>query len=321
VYRSYAGVWGVIYEQLLAVQDTFPALEHVMVLLNMPIDLPQRRQIDFTHLESTCADFQGHQQDTFRTAKRMLIVVEDIVVKYKQNDVERVIPVNLSSRLEVEQGQLVCLAGPYGEGKSTLLRVVGGAVLPFLGQGRFHVPAFLKVMNISADPIFFHGTLLENLTLGSQNEDEASLGRVRVILERLQLITANKKNIEAIINDERSETWQDELSEAERNLLCLARALVSSPNVLCMHKPMRVGMESNELVLCVLQAFRDFVDYRGLELDPARYHLRQPRTCIMTSNRLEAITYADAAFLVSRKDGIHRLTRAPDQVLKHISVD
>jgi len=321
VYQSYAGVWGVIYEQILAIQDTFPALEHVMVLLNMPIDLPQRRQIDFTHLESTCADFQRPQQDTFRTAKRMRIVLEDIVVKYKQGEIERQVPVNLSGTLEVEQGQLICLAGPYGEGKSTLLRIVGGAVLPSLGHGRFHVPAFLKVMNINADPIFFHGTLLENLTLGSENEEEASLGRVRAILERLQLITANKKNIEAIINEERTETWQDELSEAERNLINLARALVSSPNVLCMHKPMRVGMESNELVLCVLQAFRDFVDYRGLELDQASYHLRQPRTCIMTSNRLEAITYADTVFLVSRQDGIRRLTRAPDQVLKHISVD
>merc|ERR1740123_695286 len=36
IFNSYAEVWAGIYTTLLNVQNTFPALEHVLVLLNMP---------------------------------------------------------------------------------------------------------------------------------------------------------------------------------------------------------------------------------------------------------------------------------------------
>jgi len=321
IFQAYADVWAGIYTVLLNIQNTFPALEHVMVLLNMPIDLNHRRQLDQQNLQATKLALEG-QQDTMQAASSMPLVFENIVVRYSKCGMERVVPINLSGRMVIQQGTMVCIAGPYGEGKSTLLRIAGGAALPDPKVGMCHVPAYLRVLNVAADPIFFKGTLMENLTIDVQTASDGSMARVMDILRQLMLITPTKKNVEQLLSSDAVAEWAEEFSEAERNLLNIARALTSNCSILCVHKPMRVGMESGELVKRVLKAFRDFVDMRGLGLDPKTRHLRQPRTCIVTSNKQEAIDSADEVYMVSRKDGIQCLEKdgtAIEQVLRMAS--
>jgi len=303
IFNAYAEVWAGIYTVLLNVQNTFPALEHVMVLLNMPVDLGHRRVIEENRLHATKIALEGHQ-DTMQAAASMPLVFENIVVRYTKCGMERVVPINLSGRMFLQQGTMVCIAGPYGEGKSTLLRIISGAALPDPKVGRAHVPAYLRVLNVPAEPIFFKGTLLENLTLDVASSGDGRLERVKAILSRLLLITPTKRNVETQLNSDAVSEWTDKFSEAEKSLLNVSRALISNPNILCIHKPMRVGLESTELVSAVLQAFRDFVDWRGLEQDAASRHQRQPRTCIITSNKQEAIDSADTVYMTSRVDGI-----------------
>merc|ERR1719412_1009627 len=88
----------------------------------------------------------------------MPLVFENIVVRYTKCGMERVVPINLSGRMFLQQGTMICIAGPYGEGKSTLLRIIGGAALPDPKVGIAHVPAYLRVLNVPAEPIFFKGT-------------------------------------------------------------------------------------------------------------------------------------------------------------------
>jgi ABC-type multidrug transport system fused ATPase/permease subunit len=321
IFNAYAEVWAGIYQVLLNVMNTFPALEHVMVLLNMPIDLTHRRELEENRLQATKTALEGHQ-DTMVTAASMPLVFENIVVRYTKCGMERVVPINLSGRMVLQQGTMVCLAGPYGEGKSMLLRIIGGAALPDPKVGRSHVPSYLRVLNVAADAIFFKGTLMENLTIDVASPSDGRLERVKAILGRLLLITPYKKNVEKILTSDSVSEWTEEFSEAERNLLNISRALISNPNILCIHKPMRVGMESVELVSAVLKALRDFVDWRGMEQDAATRHQRQPRTCIITSNKQEAIDSADRVYMTSRVDGIQSVEKngaAIEQLLRAAS--
>src|SRR5262245_22051776 len=47
------------------------------------------------------------------------------------------IPVLDEVSLQVEKGEFVCLLGPNGCGKTTLLRIIGGLELPSAGEVRF----------------------------------------------------------------------------------------------------------------------------------------------------------------------------------------
>jgi ABC-type multidrug transport system fused ATPase/permease subunit len=312
IFEDYARVWSGMYDILLGVQDCFPSLEHVMVLLNMPDDLMQRREVISSNLHGTCTGISGHR-NTMQASQSMPLAFEDIKINFRTNGPRRELPVNLSGRMDVNQGRLVCISGPYSEGRSTLVRIIASATLPDPSKGSCFVPSHLRVLNIDSVPLFFKGTLMENLLIDVQNPRDGSLGRVNSILQRLMVITPTKKNVERLLTS-KSKYWWEDLAKAELELLNLARALLSNSDLLCVHKPLRVGVESQALVHSVLQAFRDFVDERGLEQDASEIYLRELRTCIYTSNKQEAIDIADDVFLVSHKNGIQKHKGSAAQV-------
>merc|ERR1719401_234736 len=87
----------------------------------------------------------------------------------------------------VKQGTLVALVGPKGQGKSTLLRLIGSVILPECGDG-FFTPSHLRVLHVSDEPVFFLGTLYDNLTFGvSHGDTDRSMERVLKICDRLKI--------------------------------------------------------------------------------------------------------------------------------------
>lgn len=312
IFQDYANVWSGMYAIMLGIQDSFPALEHVMILLNMPNDLMHRKEVDLSNLRGTCIGLSRHR-NTMHASQSMPLIFENIKVHYHKAGKTREVPINLTGRMEVKQGSMVCIAGPYSEGRSTLLRIIASATLPDHTQGICFMPSHLRVLHVDSEPIFFKGTLLENLCIDIQNPSDGSLTRVSKILKRLGLITSHKKNIERLLLS-KSSNWWDDLAQAECELLNLARALVCNSDLLCIHKPLHVGMETQELVQAVTQACRNFVDERGLEQEPSEIYLRELRTCIITSNKQEAIDAADDVFLVSHKHGISKLEGAASEI-------
>ena len=90
--------------------------------------------------------------------------------------------------------------------------------------------------------------------------------------------------------------WSSTASFSERSLLAVARALIASPELLCLHKPLKPYeyILTNNLV----GVFREFCRGKGLEEPEEERPYRRPRTCIFTENSACRAWGADHIFMV-----------------------
>jgi ABC-type cobalamin/Fe3+-siderophores transport system ATPase subunit len=71
------------------------------------------------------------------------------------------------------------------------------------------------------------------------------------------------------------------LSRSDRKLIHLARAFIYNPEVLVVHTP-GIYFDKGAKVK-IISTLRDFVQSRGVEMDPATLPIRRPRTCIFST--------------------------------------
>jgi len=131
----------------------------------------------------------------------------------------------------VRRGRVTVLAGPSGAGKSTLLRLGNRLEVPSAGTVRFHDrdaaeldPRDLRrrVGMVFQRPVVFAGTVRDNLLVAdaTASEEQMVAALVRVGLDREFL-----------------DRTADDLSGGEAQRLCVARALLTRPEVLLMDEP------------------------------------------------------------------------------------
>jgi len=297
--------WGHIYQSLLDMQMVLPGLQRIMFLMNLPTEMKERMRLN-QHCQVKTNALQETMPKTAASGvrvDRLPIVIEDLTCSYPIRShcgVCTTKEVFLQGRMAIEQGQLISLVGPRGGGKSTLLKVIGGAKLPCVdGSSGFFIPSHLRVLHISSEPMFFQGTLYENLTFGVEEGDpDRSLERVTAICRRLLL----PYELLEYLQMEEQLAWGEIVSLSQRHLLCIARALIANPDVLAIHKPTLAFDESTSKH--VLELLKEFVDKRGIEQDPATWNRRRPRSCIITSSKKHGVQLADKVFHVSEDDGI-----------------
>jgi ABC-type multidrug transport system fused ATPase/permease subunit len=241
---------------------------------------------------SKCFSTQQDQQEK-RTSLTKGTSSEDLkkIIKKQEDEIT-------NCNMEINQGHLVVLVGHRGQGKSTILRLLGGVLLP--DSGDLFIPSHLRIIHVMAEPIFFTMTLLENLRYGvdvhkgkSVDEGEGSFDRIMRICNRLNM----PQTVIDLIKQDEVMHWDEILSMTQKALLHLARALIANPNVLVIHKPTMVFNEVAAGV--VMSALRSFVEDSGLEVQGERMN-RRMRTCILTSKDKHACTMADRILCVSR---------------------
>lgn len=145
----------------------------------------------------------------------------------------RVVLDNVS--LTVPSGSALCLLGPSGTGKSTLLSLTTGLQPPDSGQvhldGRDITPLPPEARNMGMvfqdAALFPHLTVADNVAFGLKMRGISSTDRqrqARAMLERVELA-------------DKAEQWPDTLSGGEQQRVALARALVTRPAVLLLDEP------------------------------------------------------------------------------------
>lgn len=140
--------------------------------------------------------------------------------------------------LTVDDGELVTIVGSNGAGKSTTLMTISGLLRPREGTMHYNghdltrmSPHEIVQAGISHCPegrqIFGTLTVAENLTLGAYNRrDRQSIARDRQWIEELFPVLAERRNQPAAT-----------FSGGEQQMLAIARALMSRPNVLLLDEP------------------------------------------------------------------------------------
>jgi len=140
--------------------------------------------------------------------------------------------------LDVEQGEMVALIGANGAGKTTTLKAICGMLVPAAGRVTYRAaditgaPPFVLVKRgLAVVPegrqVFGRLTVEENLEMGAYARREraavkADLHRMYELFPRLH---------------ERRRQTAGTLSGGEQQMLAIARALMSAPNLLLLDEP------------------------------------------------------------------------------------
>lgn len=138
--------------------------------------------------------------------------------------------------LDIYQGELFCLLGGSGCGKTTLLRMLAGFEVPTSGQilidgnDMSDVPPYERPTNMMFQnyALFPHMTVEKNIAFGLQQDklpkDEIN-DRIHAILKLVELQDYKKRK-------------PQQLSGGQRQRVALARALVKEPKLLLLDEPL-----------------------------------------------------------------------------------
>jgi len=201
--------------------------------------------------------------------------------------------------MSFNQGTFIALVGAPGDGKSTLMKILGSQIIPDAGD--LLIPPHLRALHISPQPTFFNDTLMNNLTYGCGKEDkeDGSIERVTAVCKMLLVSEKVLKYLDPTDTDmfNVKADWGDILSQTQRTLVSLARAFIANPEILVIHKPTVVLDDAT--TENTFKCLRTFVTEKGLLMDRRTVASRRPRTCIITTARPKGVKAADHVFRVT----------------------
>jgi len=224
-----------------------------------------------------------------------MLEVQNLIKQYENK------PLLKGVSFSVQKGELVCLLGSSGSGKSTILRIIAGLEEPESGvvlwQGRDlrDVPTHKRGFGLMFQDyaLFPHKTVTQNIAFGLEMQgmraDEISR-RVQAGLESIRMQSFADRPI-------------TELSGGEQQRVALARALAPSPNLLMLDEPL--GALDHTLRTQLIQELR------------AILHQSQIPVVYVTHDREEAFGLADR--LVILHDGIILQQGSPQELFEQPS--
>jgi ABC-type Fe3+/spermidine/putrescine transport system ATPase subunit len=137
---------------------------------------------------------------------------------------------------EVENNETVCLLGPSGGGKSTILRIIAGLETAEKGQVIWQgkdisdVPPYARRFGLMFQDyaLFPHLTVYENVAFGLRMQKQSEINIDASVIEALRLVTLDNF-ISRRVTD---------LSGGEQQRVALARALAPKPLLMMLDEPL-----------------------------------------------------------------------------------
>ena len=182
--------------------------------------------------------------------------------------------------LQLEPGEIYAVAGRSGAGKTTLLRILAGALSQQQGEYQVNGREFQgwsHLAMIPAQPYFFHGSLLENITLGRDIPVERVQEVCRIIGAE-KFILQLPQGYDTILGQEGIR-----LSGGQGQLVSIARAMVDE--------------NRNGLLLCD-EATSSLDAQTEAVVEAALDKLYAGRTVLISAHRLHTLERAKKIFVL-----------------------
>jgi ATP-binding cassette subfamily C protein CydD len=183
-------------------------------------------------------------------------------------------------------GQHVAIVGVSGAGKTSLLQALLG-FLPYEGELLINDQAFDSISLahwrkhlawLGQDPLLFHGTIAENVALGSP---ELSDQDIMLLLEQAQIadfVTQHPQGLHTVISDQSSGV---SVGQAQR--IALARALSQQASVFILDEPTAsLDEQSAEAVMAALS------------------QATKAKTTLMVTHKLNDLTQVDNIIVIDK---------------------
>ena len=152
----------------------------------------------------------------------MFIKVENLYKKYSESEM-----ILKNVNLEIEKGEVICIIGASGGGKSTLLRCLIG--LEEIDSGTVVVPEKNKMgMVFQSFNLFPHMTALQNIMESLIVVDKIEKSKAKEIALNL---------LEKVGLKERANFYPKALSGGQKQRVAIARALAKNPELLLFDEP------------------------------------------------------------------------------------
>ncbi|AEB75724.1 ABC transporter ATP-binding protein [Clostridium botulinum] len=190
--------------------------------------------------------------------------------------------------IDVKRGQTIAIVGPTGAGKTTLINLL----MRFyeINKGKISIDGIdirdIKRENLRnifgmvlQDTWLFNGTIRENIAYGCDNATEEEIIKASKAAHADYFIRTLQDGYDTVLNEEASN-----ISQGQKQLLTIARAILSNPSIL------------------ILDEATSSVDTRTeLYIQKAMDNLMNGRTSFVIAHRLSTIKNADLILVM--KDG------------------
>lgn len=175
--------------------------------------------------------------------------------------------------LNVAPGQMVCLIGRNGVGKTTLLKTIMGLLKPRLGTIKYKGDDIIKKttdrrakMGIGYVPqgreIIPRITVKDNLLLGLEARPQGRKGKDKIPEQIFELFPVLKTMLNRMGGD---------LSGGQQQQLAIARALMGQPQLLLLDEPTE-GIQPS-IILEIEEAVRGIIKTTGISVLLVEQHL------------------------------------------------
>ncbi|MCX7912594.1 MAG: ABC transporter ATP-binding protein/permease, partial [Dehalococcoidales bacterium] len=211
--------------------------------------------------------------------------------------------------LTIRPGETVAIAGQTGSGKSSLVNLIArfyevekGAIKIDGHDIRRVTQESLRrqIAIVPQDPILFTGTIEENIRYGRPDATREEVIEVAKLVGAHGFISRLEKGYDAQVGQRGVN-----LSAGQRQLICLARALIARPRILILDEATSSVDTHTERIM-----------QRALR------KLAKGRTCLIIAHRLSTVTNADRIIVLENgkiaEEGSHRELIARQGIYYHM---